>query len=312
MTATTEPLTTLTDAVDRFSGYLKREEGLSPATIAQYRADCTRLAGWLAAQRPQVSVWADVKEADIRRFVDQHDPEPARGRRLLSSWRKLWTYLSDVEKVDMHRGPFAVKRKKLKRLQPKYLTPSEVSRLVSAVQGRSPEQQQRNRAVIMFLYGSGCRISEVLSLQLDAVEFDEDGQPQKIRVLGKGEKERTIYLSPTAQRALSDWLRRKRQEGETGPYVFSYLTGTRRGEPVQARTIERAVKEAGARAGLPDERCTPHKLRHSHATALMKAGRRLEEVQEILGHESIATTRIYAHLEPGRLAAAAASLPDVL
>ena len=100
---------------------------------------------------------------------------------------------------------------------------------------------------------------------------------------------------------MSDWLRRKRQEGETGPYVFSYLTGTRRGEPVQARTIERAVKEAGARAGLPAERCTPHKLRHSHATALMKAGRRLEEVQEILGHESIATTRIYAHLEPGHL-----------
>ena len=121
----------------------------------------------------------------------------------------------------MHRGPFAVKRKKLKRLQPKYLTPSEVSRLVSAVQGRSPEQQQRNRAVIMFLYGSGCRISEVLSLQLDAVEFDEDGQPRKIRVLGKGDKERTIYLSPTAQRALSDWLRRKRQEGETGPYTDS-------------------------------------------------------------------------------------------
>lgn len=311
MTTPTEPLSMLTDVIDRFAGYLKREEGLSPATIRQYRADCTRLAQWLAEKRPQVQDWPDVEERDIRHYLDQHDPEPARGRRLLSSWRKLWAYLSDVEGVTMPRGPAAIKRKKLGKRQPKYLTPAEVSRLMAAVQGRTKEQEQRNRAVIGFLYGSGCRISEVLNLHMEAVEFDGAGTPQKIRVLGKGDKERTVYLSPTAQRAMQGWLKLKAQEGEDGPYVFSYLTGTKKGQPIRPLTIERAVKEAGQRARLPAEKCTPHKLRHSHATALIQAGRRLEEVQEILGHESIATTRIYAHLEPERLAAAAASLPDI-
>lgn len=309
---TIEPLSRLTDTIELFTGYLKREEGLSPATIRQYRADCTRLAAWLSAERPRVQQWSDVQEQDIRRYLDQYDPQPARGRRLLSSWRKLWLYLSDVEGVTMQRGPTAIKRKKLKRLQPKYLTPSEVSRLINGVQGRTMEQEKRNRAVIGFLYGSGCRISEVLSLQLDAVEFDGAGMPQKIRVLGKGDKERTVFLSPTAQRFMQGWLKLKEQEGEDGPYLFSYLTGTKKGQPVQPLTIERAVKAAGEKARLPADKCTPHKLRHSHATALIQAGRRLEEVQEILGHESIATTRIYAHLEPERLAAAAASLPDVL
>lgn len=311
MTTTRETLPLLMDTIDHFSGYLKREEGLSPATIRQYRADCSRLAYWLEAERPKVKNWADVQESDLRRYLDRHDPQPARGRRLLSSWRKLWSYLSDVEGVTMQRGPVAIKRKKLKRLQPKYLSPAEVSRLISAVQGRTPEIEKRNRSIIAFLYGTGCRISEVLALQLKDVEFSGES-PLCIRVLGKGDKERTVYLSPTAQRALQEWLKLKAQESEDGPYVFSYLTGTKRGQPIKPLTIERAVKEAGARAKLPADRCTPHKLRHSHATALMQAGRRLEEVQEILGHESIATTRIYAHLESGRLAAAAASLPDIL
>lgn len=312
MTAPAPPPAVFTDTLARFEGYLKREEGLSPATIRQYLADCSRLMHWLERERPHIKTWADVQGEDIRRHIDQHDPQPARGRRLLSSWRKLWTYLSDVEKISMPRGPFEIKRKKLKRLQPKFLSPGEVSRLLGAVEGRSPEHVRRSRAIIAFLYGSGCRISEVLTLRLDAVEFDPGGIPQTIRVLGKGDKERTIHLSPTAVRALGEWLKLKTLEAEDGPYVFSYLTGTRRGEPISAQTVERAVKEAGKRAKLPAERCTPHKLRHSHATALMKAGRKLEEVQEILGHESIATTRMYAHLEPERLAAAAASLPDLL
>lgn len=302
----------LTDDLAGFAGHLKREEGLSPATIRQYLADCTRLANWLTEHRLKVKGWDDVQASDLRAFVNHFNPEPARNRRLLSSWRKLWSYFSDVENVDMQRGPFEIKRVKLRKLQPKYLTPSEVSKLVGAVEGRSPEQTLRNRAVVGFLYGTGCRISEVLNLKVKDVEFEDDTTPLKIRVLGKGDKERTVYLSPTAQRVLADWLKvRNAQGGAESPFVFCHLSGKRQGQAVNARSIERVVKAAGEKARLPAERCTPHKLRHSHATALMKAGRRLEEVQEILGHESIATTRIYAHLEPERLAAAAASLPDL-
>lgn len=300
------------DQIDSFAGHLKREEGLSAGTIAQYSADCRRLAHWLLEHQPELESWSDVQARHLRAFINAYNPAPARNRRLLSSWRKLWTYLGEVEELTLHRGPFEMKRVKLRKLQPKYLTTAEVSKLIAAVQGRSPEQARRDKALISFLYGTGCRISEVLGLTIDNIEFEEDGQPYRIRVLGKGEKERTLHLSPTAQRALGDWLKLRHLLGDgRSAYVFCHLGGKKKGQPLTARSVERAVKVAGQKAGLPAERCTPHKLRHSHATALMKAGRRLEEVQEILGHESIATTRIYAHLEPERLKAAAASLPDI-
>ncbi|QLG13324.1 tyrosine-type recombinase/integrase (plasmid) [Deinococcus sp. D7000] len=302
----------LTDVLKGFAGYLKREEGLSPGTIRQYGADCSRLANWLSEYRAQLTSWSDVQTRDLRAYVDQQEPEPARNRRLLASWRKLWGYLSDVEGLTMHPGPTGIKRVKLPSRQPQYLTPSEVSRLLASVDGASPEQTKRNKAVIGFLYGTGCRIAEALSLTVDQVEDDFDGAPHKIRVIGKGNKERTIFLSPTAQRVLKEWLAFRQLYIADSTIVFCHLRSQKAGQAVTARSIERVVKAAGERAGLAPEKCTPHKLRHSHATALVKAGRRLEEVQEILGHESIATTRIYAHLEPERLAAAAASLPDVL
>lgn len=312
MTAITPIPSMLTDVLKGFAGYLKREEGLSPGTIRQYGADCSRLANWLSEYRPQITSWSEVQTRDLRAYVDQHQPEPARNRRLLASWRKLWGYLSGVEGLTMRPGPTEMKRVKLPSRQPKYLTPGEVSRLLGGVDGASPEQEKRNKAVVAFLYGTGCRIAEALSLKVENVEFEFDGTPHKIRVIGKGDKERTIFLSPTAQRVLKEWLGFRQLYIAESPIVFCHLRGQKVGQAITARSIERVVKAAGERAGLAPEKCTPHKLRHSHATALVKAGRRLEEVQEILGHESIATTRIYAHLEPERLAAAAASLPDIL
>lgn len=311
MTATTPTPSMLTDVLKGFAGYLRREEGLSPGTIRQYGADCSRLANWLAEYRPQVTSWSDVRARDLRAYVDQQEPEPARNRRLLASWRKLWNYLGDVQGLTMQPGPTEIKRVKLPSRQPKYLTPGEVSRLLGGVDGASPEQEKRNKAFVAFLYGTGCRIAEALSLRVENVEFDFDGTPHKIRVIGKGNKERTIFLSPTAQRVLKEWLGYRQLYISESSTVFCHLRGQKAGQAITARSIERVVKAAGERAGLAPEKCTPHKLRHSHATALVKAGRRLEEVQEILGHESIATTRIYAHLEPERLAAAAASLPDI-
>ena len=134
-----------------------------------------------------------------------------------------------------------------------------------------------------------------------------------MRVIGKGDKERRVPLSETAKTSLLRWLRERRMHGNpVTPWVWSPLSGKRYGQQMQARTIGKMLDTAAARAGLDVSKVSPHKLRHTFATALVEGGRSLDEVRDLLGHESIATTQIYAHTSQKRIAAAAASLPDVV
>lgn len=304
----------LSDHLLAFESYLIQEEGLSTATARQYRLDCQKLALWFVEVRPMLEQWSKVAARDVRAYMQHHKPAPARARRLVSAWKKLWIYLGHVEGLSMQPGPAELKSPKLPTRLPQALTPAEVSRLLnSAREQRSEEKGFRDWAILAFLYGTACRVSEALHLTFDNIQYDTDNLPVSVRIVGKGDRERLVYLSSTAQRALHQWLKVRRAQGHTiSTYVFSHLGGQNAGEPFPVRTVEAAMHRAGARAKLPQAKCTPHKLRHAHATALMDAGRRIEEVQEVLGHASIATTRIYAQVNRSRLAATAASLPDVL
>jgi len=304
----------LIDRIKAFESYLTAEEGLSPSTARQYRLDVLSLAHWLELKRPDVQDWQAVATRELRGYMHDHPLAPARFRRVVSSWKKFWTYLVEVEHLPMQRGPAELKTPKLPTRLPKYLTTDEVTQLLTAAKKQEHEGKAlRDWAVLAFLYGSGCRVSEALSLTFDDVEYDADNLPVSVRVVGKGNKQRQVILSPTAQRALTQWLKVRRTRGDpVSPYAFSHLSGQNAGKPFPVRTVQEAMHRAGARAGLRPERCSPHKLRHSHATALLNAGRGLDEIQEVLGHASIATTRIYSHVSKRRLAATAASLPDVL
>ncbi|MFN3369619.1 MAG: tyrosine-type recombinase/integrase, partial [Thermus sp.] len=164
-----------------------------------------------------------------------------------------------------------------------------------------------------FLYGTGLRLSEALALTYADLTY-QDGVPHAIRVQGKGGKERVVVLSPTAQRALHQWLKHRNLEGHpTSPYIWSHTSGPNRGKPFSARAVEAMVKRVARRAGLKDwQRITPHKLRHSYASALVEAGRGIDEVKELLGHSSISTTQVYVHVSRKRLEEAARALPDVV
>ncbi|MFC5849624.1 tyrosine-type recombinase/integrase [Deinococcus petrolearius] len=304
----------LLSPIAAFESYLTQEEGLSPATARQYRHDCLSLAAWLGQARPTLEQWTHVAVRDLRAYMQHHKPAPARARRLVSAWKKLWGYLSHVEGLPMQPGPAELKSPKLPTRLPQALMPTEVSRLLTAAREQLNEDKGfRDWAILAFLYGTACRVSEALHLTFGNIQFDSDNLPVSVRIVGKGDKERLVFLSSTAQRALHQWLKVRRAQGHgTSPYVFSHLSGQNAGKPFPVRTVEAAMHRAGVRAGLPRAKCTPHKLRHAHATALMDAGRRIEEVQEVLGHASIATTRIYAQVNRSRLAATAASLPDVL
>lgn len=301
--------------VTAFESYLKLEEGRSPGTIRNYAADVRQLRAFLDSDAcPQCGRdWSEVTAADLRLFLATLNPKPHRYHRLLASWRKFWAFLRDVQKLPLFSDPTTeIKRPKLPQRLPKYLESPDIARLLQAAYDNPrPNIGLRNWAFLAFLYGTGARLSEVLSLTFDRISYS-DNLPTAVIVVGKGDKERMIPLSPTAQRALVQWLQVRRMEGHpTSAYVWSYLTGKNRGQAFNPRTMQKMMDETAKKAGLDPKKVSPHKLRHSYATALVEHGRSLHEIGTILGHENPATTAIYGRVKAGQLAQAAASLPDV-
>ena len=204
----------LFDPLTAFGRYLTSVEGLSPTTARQYELDCRKLAGWFEIYRTRLQDWPQVQAHDLAAYLDDTRPAPARSRRLNASWRKLWTYLGGVQNLSMSGGPQALKRPKLPGRPHQYLKPEQVSRLLTAArEQRNAVTGLRDWAFLAFLYGTGCRVSEALNLTMNAIEYDLDNLPVQIQVIGKGNKARLLYLSPTAQRALREWLRLRRNPG---------------------------------------------------------------------------------------------------
>ena len=223
-----------------FEHYLLQEEGLSVATARQYRLDCLKLASWLSQERPALEGWPDVGARDLRAYMQAHKPAPARARRLVSAWKKLWSYLAAVEGLRVQPGPAELKSPKLPTRLPQFLTTAEVSKLLTAAREQTSDDRGfRDWALLAFLYGTACRVSEALHLAFSNIQYDADKLPVSVRIVGKGDKERQVYLSSTAQRALHQWLKARRARGHaTSPYVFSHLSGRHAGEPFPVRTLE--------------------------------------------------------------------------
>jgi len=216
------------------------------------------------------------------------------------AWRSFWRFLQDMQKLsEVQHDPEELKRPNLSKYLPSVISLLGVAKLLDMVYcDDSPVR--------------GLRLSKMLGLTFDQIEY-RDGQPLAVRVVGKGDKERRVLLSPTAQTALLRWLRERRMHGRlVSAWVWPPHSGKRYGEQMQARTIEEMMDAAAKKAGLDVSKVSPHKLRHAFATALVEGGRSLDEVRDLLGHESIATTQIYAHTSQKRIQDATASLPDVV
>lgn len=297
-----------------FENYLQNEEGLSPQTIRKYSLDVRIFLKWLAKDGEVSEIdLQKIHVTEFRAFFAEKSFKPARHHRVLASLRKFWRFMTEVQNTNLDRGLFELKKPKISYRNPEYLEVAEVAQLLEvAYAQKNPQKALRDWAILAFLYGTGCRISEALNLTLTKIRYDR-GLPVAVSVIGKADKERLIVLSSTAQRSLTQWLNVRKVQGHpTSPYVFSHLRGKKFGQPYSARMVELTMKTLGLQIGLPDAKCTPHKLRHAHATALLEAGRSIEEIKEILGHVSIATTQIYAHVNQQRLAHAMTALPDVL
>jgi integrase/recombinase XerD len=283
------------DPVGPFLHYLMAECGVSPNTLAAYRADLMRFVGWRGRHAPGPLERLDVPT--LARYVDflhGRGLAPSSIGRHLASLSTYYRFLVFEGRLTENLAKLLTAPALWDRL-PTVLSPQAVDRLLAAP---DPETRlgRRDRAALETLYATGCRASEVAGL----TPADLDLVAGTARCVGKGDKQRVVPLGSRAIAAMRDYLKRDRPAliGTRVGVAALFVTG--RGRALSRVALWRLVKKHAAAAGLP-ESVSPHTLRHSFATHLLAGGADLRAVQELLGHASIATTQIYTRVEISRL-----------
>lgn len=281
--------TTLAPLIRRYMRYLKLERNYSPNTIDAYRHDLNLLLNHLSGQGLAPT---DVKLDHLQRFaawIHERGIGPKSQARILSGVRTFYHYLVvdgylEVDPTELLESPHLPKH------LPEYLTTEEVDRLEAAIDLTSAEGH-RNRAIIEVFFSCGLRVSELVELKLSNLFLNE----RFMRVVGKGGKERLVPISQRAVGELELWFDDRRQM-RIKPGEDDYVFLNRRGHHLTRTMILIMVKRLGEAAGIK-KTLSPHTLRHSFATALLRGGADLRVIQVLLGHADIATTEIYTHMD---------------
>lgn len=280
------------DWLTKFFTHLEHERRLSPKTIINYQRDLKRVSAFCNLRHLQH--WQQLDIHQVRALVAQLHREGLHGRsiaRLLSSLRSLFRYLLREELVT-HNPAEGVSAPKVKRSLPKVLDADQVSRLLE-IKGKDP-LSLRDRAIMELMYSSGLRLSELVGLDLNDIDYAD----ALVRVTGKGSKTRVLPVGRLAIQALKEWLGQR--DGLAKPDELAIFV-SRNGSRLSGRAIEQRMRQWGLKQGL-DARVHPHRLRHSFASHLLESSGDLRAVQELLGHADIGTTQIYTHLDFQHLA----------
>jgi integrase/recombinase XerD len=292
MSSTATAMTASTDsadsAVSSFLDAVWMERGLSPNTVAAYRADLTALDRWLAKRNVPIM---RATRADLQDFFAWRmgvGAQPASTARQLSSFRRFFHYF--VREGSVREDPTAqIAIPKIKRSLPRSLTEEEVEALLSAPVVSDP-LGNRDRTMLEVLYATGLRVSELVNLRQSQIDLDQS----VIRMPGKSGRERIIPLSEVAIRALKGFSGSVREEILL-ERATDYLFPTRRGDHMTRQAFWHIIKRYARKAGIATE-LSPHTLRHAFATHLLNHGADLRVVQMLLGHSDLSTTQIYTHV----------------
>ena len=278
-----------TNMLKRYMRYLKLERNHSDNTIEAYRHDLLMLLDFLKEHDLQPTA---VKLEDLQQFaVTLHEKGVvAKSQaRILCGVRAFYRFLLldgyiDADPSELLESP------KLPFHIPEYLTLEEVDQLEASFDMSKPESQ-RNRAIIEVLFSCGLRVSELVTLKLSDLYLEE----KFVRVIGKGNKERLVPISDKAIHELELWFSdRCHLDIKKGEEDYVFLN--RRGSHLTRVMILFMIKRQAVEAGIKNV-ISPHTLRHSFATALLKGGADLRVIQALLGHEDIGTTEIYTHID---------------
>ncbi|MDE6286864.1 MAG: tyrosine recombinase XerD [Muribaculaceae bacterium] len=279
--------------LDSYNAWLMLERGLSPNTRAAYSADAARLIQWLAEQgsSPQ-----QASIDTLHGFVAElHDLgiSPRSQARIISGIKSLYRFMRLEHLIDTNPS-LLLDAPRTGHHLPEVLTVQEVDAMLAAIDPAA-KHAQRNRAIIEVLFSCGLRVSELVALEISRINL----QLGFLTVTGKGSKERMVPLSPSAIYEIEQWL----QERTAYPVKAGHegcLFLNRSGRALTRVMVFYIVRDLAAAAGIR-KTISPHTLRHSFATALLEGGANLRAIQQMLGHESIATTEIYLHLDNARL-----------
>ena len=223
--------------------------------------------------------------------------EPSARSRKLSAIKSFYKYLT-VRTKQLQENPVAdLEYPKLRKSLPKYLTISQASALLQAVSGQNAK---RDYAILMLFLNCGIRRSELVGLNISDVYED------RIRVIGKGNKERIVYFGSACHKAIEAYMEERNQIVLTDNRA---LFGSRNGNRISVTAVHRLVEKALLKAGLDATQFSAHKLRHTAATMMLSGGVDIKTVQEVLGHENLNTTQIYTHIESTELKLAAEANP---
>lgn len=273
-------------AVRDYRNYLAIERSLSSNTVASYISDIEKLAFFYPDKAPDT--------LDNRKLTDFLTVQAEQGiskrsqSRLISSLKSFYTFLS-IENNSEQNPAEKLDTPKFGRRIPEVLSIEEVERILASVDLSTPEGH-RNRAILEILYSCGLRVSELVSLRLSDLFFDEGF----IRVIGKGDKQRIVPIGEPAMLAVKQYVSQSRRGYTSKTEDILFLN--RRGGKLSRQMIFIMIQRQCAVAGITKE-VTPHTFRHSFATHLIENGADLRAVQEMLGHESILTTEIYTHID---------------
>ena len=279
--------------LDEYTTYLLLEKGLSDNTREGYRRDVARMLSWLAGEaKPLREVTLDT----LRLYLgDLHDVGIAvrSQARIVASLRSFFGFLSMEDYLPANPAEL-LETPRLGLHLPEVLTLGEIDSMIASID-YSKEECQRDRAMMEVLYGCGLRVSELIGLEISRTYLD-DGF---LIVRGKGNKERMVPMSETSIEEIKGWLAdRERMKVKTGDENILFLN--RRGGRLTRQRAFQIVKGLAEAAGVR-KTISPHTLRHSFATHLLEGGANLRAIQQMLGHESIATTQIYIHLDASTL-----------
>ena len=290
--------------IGRFCEHLGLERRLSDHTVSAYRRDLAQLATFLSRQGRSLG---DADRAALRRYLSQQATLGYARSSIARRVGAIRTFYRWAEARGIVASDPAAElgRPKVVSRLPVVLRGPEAARLVEAPTGAPAKRRGaearagafalRDRAILELLYGSGLRVGEIASLSVDSVDLAR----ARVRVQGKGSKEREVPMSEFSVEAMAEYLdggRRVIASAEAGRTLFF----NRRRKPITTRDIRAMVTQYGGKI-LAGRRVTPHTLRHSFATHLLEGGADIRAVQELLGHASVATTQRYTHVSRTRL-----------